>query len=206
MANLLCLFCDQPVHFETSRDGSKSDASKVHTHDFVKAITNCAAQRCDEWSYRVKGKVEYFSSDLHAADAVYHRSCSTNFRVGKKIPLQYTSENIEKQKSGRPENVIQQNAFIATCCFFENNDEGQLALSDLIGKMEDFLKDTEYSAYDRRHMKRKFLDFYGQDIIISGGRGAPVIVTYRQTANSILRDYYNKPKDVDINLQKNPAN
>ena len=85
--------------------------------------------------------------------------------------------------------------------FFENNDEEQLTLSDLIGKMEDFLKDTEYSAYDRRHMKRKLLDFYGQDIIISGGRGAP-IVTYRQTANSILRDYYNKPKDVDINLQK----
>ena len=47
-ANLLCLFCDQPIHFETSRDGRKSDASKVHTHDFVKAITNCAAQRCDE--------------------------------------------------------------------------------------------------------------------------------------------------------------
>ena len=116
--------------------------------------------------------------------------------------------------SGRPENVIQQNTFIATCCFFKNNDEEQLTPSDLIGKMEDFLKDTEYSAYDRRHMKRKLLDFYGQDIIISGGRGAPVkikkiknkknpvIVTYRQTANSILRDYYNKPKDVDINLQK----
>ena len=75
------------------------------------------------------------------------------------IPLQYTSENIEKQKSGRPENVIQQNAFIATCCFLENNDAEQLTLSDLVEKMEDFLKDTEYSAYDRRHMKQKLLDF-----------------------------------------------
>ena len=35
-----------------------------------------------------------------------------------------------------------------------------------------------------------------------GGDGSPTIITYRKTMNSILQDYYNKPKDVDINLQK----
>ena len=29
------------------------------------------------------------SSDLHAADVVYHRSCGVNFRTGRQIPTQY---------------------------------------------------------------------------------------------------------------------
>ena len=30
----------------------------------------------------------------------------------------------------------------------------------------------------------------------------PTIVTYRQSVNSIFRDYYNKSRDVDVELQK----
>ena len=60
--------------------------------------------------------------------------------------------------------------------FFENNDEGQLFLSDLINKMEEFSQDTDFSAYDRRHMKQKLEEFYEDDIIISGGHGNPIIV------------------------------
>ena len=100
--NLLCLFCDQTVSFDKPKDGSRLDASKVQTDDFVRTFSACAAQRCDEWSYKVKGRIEYFSSDLHAADAVYHRSCSSNFRTGKQIPLKYKGANNERQKAGRP--------------------------------------------------------------------------------------------------------
>ena len=114
--------------------------------------------------------------------------------------MQYSLE--EKSKGGRPENVIQQKAFLLTRNYFENNDEEQLSVVNLIDKMDEYLKDTEYSAYDRRHMKRKLKEFYGQDIIITGGSGSPTIVTYSKTANSILRDYYQKPRDIDINLQK----
>ena len=97
---------------------------------------------------------------------------------------------------------LSKNAFLKTCDFFENNDEEQLFLSDLIDKMEEFSQDTDFSAYDRRHMKRKLEEFYGDDIIISGGHGNPTIVTYRQSVNSILRDYYSKSRDVDVELQK----
>ena len=38
--------------------------------------------------------------------------------------------------------------------------------------MDEFLKDTEYSAYDGRiYMKQKLQEFYGPDIVIAGGRG-----------------------------------
>ena len=143
-------------------------------------------KRGDEWSFKVKGKIEYFAEDLHAADVFYHRQCSVNFRTGRRIPVQFSEHT--KKKAGRPENTVQQNAFIKTCDYFQNHDEEQFTISDLIEKMNEFLKDTEQSAYDRRHMKRKLEDFYGENII-SGGNGRPVVVTYCQTANSILQDY-----------------
>ena len=93
---------------------------------------------------------------------------------GRQIPVQYIDG--KKQKGGRPENATQQNAFLKTCSFFENNDEEQLFLSDLIDKMEEFSQDMDFSAYDRCHMKRKLEEFYGDDIIISGGHGNPTIV------------------------------
>ena len=37
--------------------------------------------------------------------------------------------------------------------------------------MNEFLKDTGYSAYDDRYMKQKLQEFYGPDIVIAGGRG-----------------------------------
>ena len=147
-------FCDRTVSFDKPKDGSRLDASKLQTDDFVQTVSACAAQRCEEWSYKAKGRIEYFSSDLHAADAVYHRSCRSNFRTGKQIPLKYNGGSNEKQKAGRPENPIQQNAFLDTCSYFENNDEEQLTLSDLIGKMDEFLQDTEY--YSTVHETKTF--------------------------------------------------
>ena len=51
-------------------------------------------------------------------------------------------------------------------------------------------------------MKQKLSDFYGHNIIISGGSGKPTIVAYRQTDDSILREYHKIPRDVDVELQK----
>ena len=117
--------------------------------------------------------------------------------------MQYReSANTDQNISGRPENKIQSEGFLSTCNYFENNDEEQLTIADLIEKMQKILQDSEETAYDRRHMKRKLLDHYGSDVIISGESGKSDIITYRQNANSILRDYYNKPKDVDMELQK----
>ena len=84
-SNLNCLFCGNIVNRGPPRDGRKSDASEVRTDEFVKTIKKCCEERGDEWSYNVSGKIEYFSSDLHAADSVYHRPCSVNFRTGKQV-------------------------------------------------------------------------------------------------------------------------
>ena len=51
-----------------------------------------------------------------------------------------------------------------------NIEEEQSILADLVKKMDDLLKETEFSAYDPCYMKRKLEEFYGEDII-SGGSG-----------------------------------
>ena len=51
-------------------------------------------------------------------------------------------------------------------------------------------------------MKKKLLDHYGDDVIVIGEVGKSDIFTYRPQVSPILRQYYDKPKDVDIELQK----
>ena len=46
--------------------------------------------------------------DLHAEDAVYHRSCYSNFMTGKNIPSKYQPTEANKRKRGRPkDNVLE---------------------------------------------------------------------------------------------------
>ena len=85
-----CLFCDNVVEFTPSKyNSSNSEAQKVKT------IRKCCTERNDDWVHAVLGKIEYYSEDLHAADCVYQRSCSTNFRTGRQIPSQYINVSNE---------------------------------------------------------------------------------------------------------------
>jgi hypothetical protein len=53
----------------------------------------------------------------------------------------------------------------------KNNDEEQWTVIDLISEMDRQLKDSPFSGYDRRHMKRKLIEHYGESIVISGDEG-----------------------------------
>ena len=68
--------------------------------------------------------------------------------------------------------------------------------------MDEKLSYTEFPAYDRRYMKKKLLDNYGDDVTVIGEVGKSDICTYSLQVSSILRQYYDKAKDVDIELQK----
>lgn len=92
--------------------------------------------------------------DLHAADAIYLRLCSANFRIGKKKLLQYLSNVEANQKLGRPENTTQYHAFIDACSCFDANNDDQFTLTEFTNKMNEFLRNTEYEAYDPRHIKQ----------------------------------------------------
>ena len=187
-----CLFCNTFVDFISS----PSDGIQVKTTEFSQTIKEISEKRKDEWGYLVLGRINYKMSDLHAADCIYHRSCCVNFRTGKQMPTKYAPEggNPKKRKAGRATNDEQIIAFQKTCKYFEENDEEQLKLSELVEIMQSYLRDSEMSAYGRKHMQRKLVDHYGDEIIIASGDGKSTLITLRKSVDSILRKFYDEPK------------
>lgn len=59
-----CLFCGTTVQMGTL------DYSYVRTDDFAKTVQEYCDNRSDAWAITVKGRIEYYSGDLHAADCI----------------------------------------------------------------------------------------------------------------------------------------
>lgn len=144
--------------------------------------------RNDEWSLKVKGRIQYYEDDLHAADCVYHHACSSHFRCGRDATLQFQSESDPKRrKSGRPKNDNQQQAFSRTCAYLGANDEEQLTISELRNKMLQYLADADSILYSNQYLKSQLKDRYGNSIRIAEGEGLHDIVTMREKTSHILR-------------------
>ena len=63
-----------------------SDVVPVKTVETRDTILDVCKERGDDWANAVQARILHVY-DLHAADAVYHRACSTNFRTKKQIPV-----------------------------------------------------------------------------------------------------------------------
>ncbi|KAG7164298.1 hypothetical protein Hamer_G003454 [Homarus americanus] len=140
----------------------------------------------------VKGRIEYYGCDLHAADCIYHRSCSGNLRSGLSIPLQFQNvPEAKRRKSGRPKNEDEEQAFMNVCSYLENNDEEQLTISHLREKMKEFLTNTDSEPYGNQYLKGQLKEQYGDNVHFAEGEGLYDIVTMREKRSQILRPYFN---------------
>ena len=77
-----------------------------------------------------------------------------------------------------------------------------MTISDLAQKMDEFLIGAKETAYDKCWIKSKLVDLYGDDILFSASTGQKTIITYRKSINKIISNYYNTPKDIDLQQQK----
>ena len=50
-------------------------------------------------------------------------------------------------ESGRPKDVVKGKAFLQVLFYFENNDDKQVTINDLIGKMAEVIKDDWIDPY-----------------------------------------------------------
>lgn len=199
-----CLYCgNKVVKFQF---GVKNgDCGCVKTDCFADTILSICKIRADEWAFTVQGRIEYYGGDLHAADCLYHRSCDIHFRTFRDIPMQHRSgpsENKLSRKLGRPRDTDQEEAFLRMCAFFEDNDEEQLSITDLANKMEEYLHESESSAYGNQYLKCKLMKHYGDSIFVAEGDGLQDIVTFRERTGQILRNYFHLPKEDDEEEQK----
>lgn len=200
-----CVFCGYDVLRSSPKCkvADKPFSSFVKTDTFVTTILEYCNSRNDEWSVPVKGRIEYYMRDLHAADCLYHHSCDVNFRTGRDIPLQYQTEPIGKRKKvGRPTNDDQEQAFLKTCEYLEANDDEQWTVSTLVKKMGELLHHIDALPYGNQYMKYKLGERYGNSVCISTEEGLHDIVTMREKTDQILRSYFMKAKDGDEEAQK----
>ena len=111
--------------------------------------------------------------------------------------------NCKRNKGGRPENMEQGEAFEKTCKYFETHDSEQFTISELVKTMEKFLESGTEIAYTNKYFKRKLIEFFGNDsIVICSEDGNIDVLILKASADSILRKYYQTPKDVNIHHQK----
>ena len=77
---------------------------------------------------------------------------------------------------------------MATCENFEQNDEEQLTIYDLIDKMQEYLHNSDEDAYDRVFMNLKLKKHFGDRLLLSLGQGKATsnILTRRESADEIL--------------------
>ena len=177
-----CLFSGTTVHL------GNVDYSHVKTNDFAKTILEGCNNRSDDWSFTVKGRIEYYDGDLHAADCIYHHKCSVHFRTGRDIPVRFRKgRDPISRKLGRPRDSDQEQAFSRMCLYLEMNDEEQMNVLYLRGKMEEFLTDENSLPYTNYYLKNKMSERYGDSIYISEGEGLNDIVTFREKTLHILR-------------------
>jgi len=196
-----CFFCGREIVKGTH--GHDERNSEVHTKCFPSTILKTCKERSDDWAHIVEGRIEYFDKDLHAFDCVYHPQCSTYFRQGHDMPVQFRTEPRRKPKQvGRPKNEDRLKAFLKVCDYFEENDDEQMTISDLVRKMGEYLLDEGSIPYGSQYLKQKLKERYGDSIYIAEGEGLEDVVTMRVKASKILRTYFKSAKGDDAESQK----
>ena len=190
-----CLFCGTAAKVNHRKRGT--DVYFIRTLPILLSIKDVCKSRNDEWGNEVLGRIEY-AQDLPAVEARYHQTCSSNFRSGYKIPSKYAQVPNES-KRGRPVNARSEETFAEVVRYFEDNQNEQITVSDLVEKMKEL---TCEDAYSTVYMKKKLIDHFGDSIIISELDGKANVVTFKSAAHSILNTFYNRQKKNDCESEK----
>ena len=90
-----CLFCGEGDKGDRKR--KNFELTPVRTFEFQKTVEQICRDRNDVWAIKVNDRVKT-AIDLHAADAVYHKQCSVNFRTGKG-PFPFHSQFTNRMRS-----------------------------------------------------------------------------------------------------------
>jgi len=74
-------------------------------------------ERADSWSDAAKAHILHVHS-LHAADTIYHETCSVNFCTKKLMQIaQFTAEDFKRPKLGRSQNDKRAEVFLEVASY-----------------------------------------------------------------------------------------
>lgn len=194
-----CFFCTTRINLNTThRKGH--EWYKVRTKDFEESIKAVCKSRDDDWSNNVFRRI-CAVSDLHAVDAIYHAACSSMFRLNKSLPARFATQELfgiledtepdkKRPKRGRPGHDERYQAFLKLATFFEENDEEQYTVSELVVKMGELLNGTDLEPYSNKYLKSKLLEYFSDQLVFATIDGKADVVTFKEKASAILQNFY----------------
>lgn len=192
-----CLYCTVKA---VDRDGFPfDDVFRISTWNCQNAILRSCVERGDKWADDVKSRVE-FARDLPAADSIYHKVCSGNFRTGRRLPAKYDLDykaNVES-RSGRKVDASREEAFQIVVAQFIEEEEEFTTIAHLQTRMENICQDS----YSIPYLKKKLKNHFGDSLVISDIEKYSNVVILKKTASNILREFYEDQKPDDSEATK----
>ena len=178
-------------------------------------------ERGDTWAEVVKARILDIYG-LPAAEAVYHKACSSTFRAKKTASFATDLLECKRGKRGRPQDEEQNAAFLKVTEFLQRNTEEQITFQDLVTKMEEYLRDSRSLAYSQTYMKTCLQKHFGDELVITFVDGkiqmlshsekqlkcrhiqknSSNVVTFRKTAAEKNAFLEMEKKDVDFEPEK----
>lgn len=179
-----CLFCadiaDDCKEKKKPQERRRGGLHYVRTKEIINTIKEVAVEKKDELCDLVLSRVGD-EIDLIAAEARYHGDCFVAFC------RQYKRR--KQDCSGRPVDNERHEVFLKLCKFMEDDEDCQFSLSMLEEKMETLCdKEEQGCAYHKKHLKRKLLDHFGDNIIITEIKGKESVVCLREETDRVVWD------------------
>ena len=106
-----------------------------------------------------------------------------------------------RRANGHPTDTVTSKAFLKVTEVLVENDKEQFTISDLVGKMQEYLEGTGKPPYSAIYMKEKLQEHFGKKIVIIAVNSRNV-VTFHSTVASIISEFYKQPKVADYKVEQ----
>ena len=163
--------------------------------DVDNAIRKSLVERgYDDWALAVLCRIESVN-ELRVEDAVYHKTCNSNFRTRKNRPAKHCDVTYSdgNRKRGRPKNISWEAAYVVICNRLKEKEleDEQVTLPELGSLMNEMvLGSGKYIAYTTKYLKKRLLEDFQGEIVITNVNGKPDVVTFISTLSKIFTDFH----------------
>ena len=162
-------------------------------HDFKQVLLDICRQRDDDQAEQVRLRLEGAVSDLHAADAIYHKQCYSGFAASRSV------------KSATRRAVVS----------VLDDEENDVSFTQVTKDMKDdpsrIWNSVDlynlYLTYNGTHLTRRTLmsklkKCFGEDLLILSGNGVANLIVFRSKASNSLRLVDDEDDDIQATVEK----
>ena len=74
--------------------------------------------------------------------------------------------------------------------YFETDEEGNFTISELVGKMDEFLIEmgSKMDSYSNKHMKFKMVEKFGHELVLTSSEGQSCVVNLKNNVQNIINN------------------